>query len=160
MNDPLSQLHDIQLPDPIIWWPLSFSWWVLIISVAALLFTATWILYDRHKRNAYRREALANLTTIENNQALDSQQKVLQINALLKQVAITLYGRQTVTKLNEQAWLEFLKSTAQFIPQPPEISQLLTQAYQPANRLNSADLIRALNAWQGYAQQWIKGHHL
>ena len=123
MNDQLSQLHDILLPDPITWWPLSFSWWVLIISVAALLFTAIWILYDRHKRNAYRREALANLTTIENNQTLDSQQKVLQINALLKQVAITLYGRQTVTKLNEQAWLEFLKSTAQFIPQPPEIGR-------------------------------------
>lgn len=160
MNDPLSQLHDILLPDPISWWPLSYSWWVLIFSISALLFAALWFLFDRHKRNAYRREALANLIIIEGNANLNPQQKILQINALLKQVAITLYGRQTVTALNEKSWLKFLKSTAQFIEQPSELNQIITQAYQPAERLNSADLTQALNTWQGYAQQWIKGHHL
>lgn len=159
-QNPLDQLKDIQLPDPISWWPLSFSSWVLIFSISALLFATLWFVFDRHKRNAYRREAQAKLITIGNNHQLSSQQKILQINALLKQVAITLYGRQTVTVLNEQAWLDFLKSTAQFIAQPSELSQLLNQAYQPENRLNPVDLARALNAWQEYAQLWIKGHHL
>jgi len=159
-SNPLSQLKDIQLPDPIGWWPLAFSWWVLIFSLSAMVFAAIWLFLDRHRRNAYRREAQQQLKAIENNPALDTQSKILHINALLKQVAITIYGRQTIARLNEQAWVEFLKANAQFISQPPELKTLLTQAYQPTEHLTPADLQRALNAWQGYAQQWIKGHHL
>ena len=32
--DSLAQLRDIQLPEPISWWPLAPGWWVLIISVS------------------------------------------------------------------------------------------------------------------------------
>lgn len=160
MNDPLSQLKDIQLPDPIGWWPLAFSWWVVIFSFVVIVLFAVWFLRDRHRRNAYRREAQAQLMAIENDSNLTAQMKILQINALLKQVAITVYGRQTIAALSEQAWVDFLKKNAQFIAQPAELKSLLAQAYQPVERMAPADLQRALNTLQGYAQQWIKGHHL
>lgn len=160
MNDPLSQLKDIHIPDPVGWWPMAFSWWVLLFSVSAILFALIWFLLDRHKRNAYRREAQQTLDLIETDNSIDNQQKILQINALLKQVAITVYGRQKISALSEQAWLEFLKSSANFIKQPPELSTLLTQAYQPLESLNEADLNQNILVWQRYAHQWIKGHHL
>ena len=160
MNDPLSQLKDIQLPDPIGWWPLAFSWWVVIFSFVVIVLFVVWFFRDRHRRNAYRREAQTQLISIKNDVTLNPQMKILQINALLKQVAITVYGRQTIAALNEQAWLDFLKKNAQFIAQPADLKTLLTQAYQPTDRIAPADLQRALKAWQGYAQQWIKGHHL
>ena len=163
MNDPLnplSQLKDIQLPDPVGWWPLAFSWWVLIFSVIVIFFSIIWFLLDRHKRTAYRREAEHKLQAINDNPQLDTQQQIVQINGLLKQVAITVYGRQKIAGLNEQAWLAFLKSTAQFIEQPDVLATLLNQVYQPQNALDEHELKRNLATWQGYARQWIKGHHL
>ena len=160
MNDPLNQLKDIQLPDPVGWWPLAFSWWVVIFSFVVIVLFAVWFIQDRHRRNAYRREAQAQLIAIENDSNLSAQMKILQINALLKQVAITVYGRQTIAALSEQAWVDFLKKNAQFITQPAELKSLLAQAYQPIDSIPPADLQRALNTLQGYAQQWIKGHHL
>ncbi|MEA3404873.1 MAG: DUF4381 domain-containing protein [Pseudomonadota bacterium] len=160
MNDPLSQLKDIHIPDPVGWWPMAFSWWVLLFSVSAILFALIWFLLDRHKRNAYRREASDKLKQIKADHNIDNQQKILQINALLKQVAITVYGRQKISELNEQAWLDFLKSSANFITQPQELTTLLSQAYQPLESLDEADLQRKILTWQSYAHQWIKGHHL
>ncbi len=40
-NDPLAQLRDIHLPDPISWWPPAPGWWVLAVVVLALLFFMT-----------------------------------------------------------------------------------------------------------------------
>ncbi len=160
MNDPLSQLQDIHIPDPIGWWPMAFTWWVLLFSVSAILFALIWFLIDRHKRNAYRREAQHQLNQIQQDQTLTPQQQILQTNALLKQVAITVYGRQKISALNEQAWVDFLKSSANFIQQPQQLSQLLNQAYQPLKALDQTELQRDIQTWQHYAQQWIKGHHL
>ena len=163
MKEPLSalnQLKDIQLPDPIGWWPLAFSWWVLIFSVTVMFFSAVWFFLDRHKRTAYRREAETKLNTLALNQTHHPAQHAIQINALLKQVAITVYGRQTIAPLNEQAWLDFLKSTASFIEQPDELVLLLNQMYQPVETLDTPQLERQLITWQSYARQWIKGHHL
>jgi len=163
MNDSLSalsQLNDIQLPDPVGWWPLAFSWWVVIFSFTVILVSAIWFYMDRHKRTAYRREAESKLKAILNDRSLDTQQQVLHINALLKQVAITVYGRQKIAALNEQAWLAFLKSTTSFIEQPSELNPLLKQVYQPIETLDEGELNRRLITWQSYAHQWIKGHHL
>ncbi|MDG6774207.1 DUF4381 domain-containing protein [Thiomicrorhabdus sp. ZW0627] len=159
-NNPLSQLKDIHLPDPIGWWPLAFSWWVLIFSLSAIVFALVWFLLDRHKRNAYRREALKQMNAIQADDNSEVSERILQINALLKQVAITVYGRQEVAKLNQQAWLDFLHETANFVRQPTNAIEILELSYQGKGHKTDAELNELLLAWQNYAQQWIKGHHL
>ncbi len=159
----LNQLQDIQLPEPTSWWPLAFAWWILILSVSSVLIGLVWYFREQRKRNAYRREAQEALSLImhpkESNVPINEQ--VLAINSLLKQVALTTYGRVNVAKLNDQAWLDFLKKNASFIEQPIALKELFKLAYQAPTTdktllINHQEL---LTAWQIYAQKWIKGHH-
>ncbi len=159
----LSQLQDIQLPDPISWWPLAFSWWILILSVISTLIGVVWYFREQRKRNAYRREAQEALSRImhpkESNLSINEQ--VLAINSLLKQVALTTYGRVNVAQLSDQAWLDFLKQNASYIEQPATLKELFKLAYQaPAtDKTQLKSNQELLTAWQLYAEKWIKGHH-
>ncbi|MDA3806785.1 MAG: DUF4381 domain-containing protein [Thiomicrorhabdus sp.] len=159
----LNGLQDIQLPEPITWWPLAFSWWVLILSLTSMLIGVVWYFREQRKRNAYRREAQEALRLImhpkESNIPINEQ--VLAINSLLKQVALTTYGRLKVAKLSDQAWLDFLKQNASFIDQPIVLKELFKLAYQAptTDKIQLKNNQELLTTWQIYAEKWIKGHH-
>lgn len=155
LQQALQQLHGLHLPDPVGWWPLAFTWWVLFLSLGAMLLALIWFWIDRHKRHAYRREALQRLREID--AATPPAQQIQQLNGLLKQVAITAYGRQNVASLNEQAWLAFLYRSAQHIRQPPNLGTTLQAAYRPAEQTQEAQI--GVMELRNYAQNWIKGHH-
>lgn len=159
----LDQLQEIELPDPIGWWPLAISWWILILSIVSTLIGMVWYFREQRKRNAYRREALHALTLILHPTApnVTLNEQVLAINRLLKQVALTAYGRVNVAKLNDQAWLDFLKQKASYIEQPTSLKAISNLAYKAPNRDSQAlkEEQKLLNTWQLYAQKWIKGHH-
>ncbi|CAN8140271.1 DUF4381 domain-containing protein [uncultured Thiomicrorhabdus sp.] len=150
----LQQLHDIQLPEPIGWWPMAFAWWILLLSVTSIIIGVIWYFTDLRRRNVYRRQATKNLQKIMQQDGASSN-KVMQINALLKQVAITAYGRRRVAVLHQNQWLDFLQKNANYIPQPEAIKQNVHCAYAPPNSQNQ----ELVNAWHDYAQRWIKGHH-
>ncbi len=156
----LNQLEDIQLPDPIGWWPLSYAWWLLIFMFGTLLIGAIWYYFDQKKRNAYRTEALTYLNQLE-SEPNNPNQQLLEINALLKRVALTCYPRTEVASLNEQAWLLFLANSAQHIKQPESLADILQRAYQAPSQdpVQHQMDINALNKFKRYAAQWIKGHH-
>ncbi|GKT11419.1 MAG: hypothetical protein ISEC1_P0383 [Thiomicrorhabdus sp.] len=162
----LNQLEDIQLPEPIGWWPLSSSWWMLIFMVSTVLIALIWYYFDQKRRNAYRKEALAilekitSLNTFEGSPKNPNQQ-LLEINTLLKQVALTAYARADVAKLNNQDWLDFLKQTAGHINTPNTLAQSLQLAYQKPSEDDehiNTDL-QLLRSFKVYAAAWIKGHH-
>ena len=44
--NPLDQLRDIHLPEPISWWPPAPGWWILAVASCALL---AWILKYLHQ---------------------------------------------------------------------------------------------------------------
>ena len=57
----LQQLHDVQAPSEVSWWPLAYSWWALIAALTiGLLFLVRWQL-RRKKNNLYRKLATAEL---------------------------------------------------------------------------------------------------
>jgi len=155
----LNQLQDIQLPEPIGWWPLSTTWWMLLFMVGTLLIGVIWYFLERKKRNAYREEAMEALHKIDRSNT--ANQQVLEINRLLKQVALTAYARTDVAQLSDQSWLAFLSKTAKHINQPSQLLQGLQMAYQTPSQ--EAEQIRknqqALTDFKHYASQWIKGHH-
>lgn len=148
----LAQLQDIALPDPIGWWPLSHLAWVVIVGISGFLSGFIWYKIDQKRRHFYRKEAQHSLASILQS-GMSANDKILQINALLKQVAITYYGRQETAPLSGQTWLDFLKSNCVTVPQPESLLNILHSAY--AGKADDS----ALQTFADYAQKWIKGHH-
>ena len=154
----LDQLHDIQLPEPIGWWPLAFSWWIMIFSVTSILIGILWYYLDLKRRNAYRVTALQQLKQILQQPQTHDYQKIERINRLIKQVAITTYGRNQTAHLHDQEWVSFLADTSSYIPQPDNLLEVMQLAYQNT-RSAPEGAPAALNTLATYARKWIKGHH-
>ena len=60
-TDPLAQLRDIHLPDPVAAWPPGPGWWLLGALGLALLASLAWWAVNRYRRNAWRRQASSEL---------------------------------------------------------------------------------------------------
>ena len=149
----LSQLNDILLPEPVGWWPLASSVWFILVGWLGILIGLSWYFWQRHKKSVYRRHAIQQLKQLGNERS--ASEWLTHYNALLKQVAITTYGRNACAGLTDQAWLKFLHQKAAFIEQPPALEKL-ARRYQPQVELSEPDKA----ALQYFAQRWIKEHHL
>lgn len=150
----LKQLNDIIVPDAVGWLPPSAALMSLVIGLAGIIIGVVWALLSSHKANQYRRQA-KNLFAEAIKQAATPQHKIEVANSLLKQVAITHYGRANVAMLAGQKWVEFLKTTANYIEQPKYLKQYLNAHYQDNFDFEE----NKLNAVLNYAKSWIKGHH-
>ncbi len=91
--------------------PIQFSfntpgWYFIGIAlIIILLFLCVrWIIV--YRRNAYRRDAVKELNTTKN---IDGLVHILEI---IKLVAITTYGRDTVANLSGKDWFKFLNSSS------------------------------------------------
>lgn len=110
MNDheALAQLKDIHLPPPVGWWPPAPGWWLLLLVGLAVLAGGGWWL-KRHRKQAYRRAARLELRRLlENPRGLSDRQRLAEVAALLRRVAIQSCGRARVAPLSGAAWLAFL----------------------------------------------------
>lgn len=146
MNSPatnLDRLHDLVPPPAVPWWPLAPGWYVVI---ALALVVATWMAFRAWKRwqaNAYRREALRELASLESSAA---------IAELLRRTALAIAPRPVIAEKTGTAWLDWL--TAQFPdPMPDTVrTQLTTGVYGPPAASEE------LSALRDYAARWITGH--
>lgn len=155
----LNQLHDIQLPEPIGWWPLAFSWWIMIFSVTSILIGVLWYYFDLKRRNAYRVTAASKLAEIMDDARTLELEKISRINRLLKQVALTAYGRNKTAALQSQDWVRFLHTSCSYIEQPEDLRNILDMGYKNYAEVYGQDIQGALKTLNEYAKKWIKGHH-
>lgn len=99
-QNPLDQLKDIHLPDPISIWPLGMGWWVLIALIICFVALTVWWI----KKNQWKRVAKQQLLSYEPVASVDYY---YQINRSLKQIAVQRFGSQCA-QLSGPRWLEFL----------------------------------------------------
>lgn len=99
-QNPLDQLKDIHLPDPISIWPLGMGWWVLIALIICFVALTVWWI----KKNQWKRVAKQQLLSYEPVASVDYY---YQINRSLKQIAVQRFGAQCA-QLSGPRWLEFL----------------------------------------------------
>ena len=146
----LAQLRDIQLPEPTgNWAPAMNVGWLSAAGILVLL-VGLILLRGHYLRTRTRRYALQELEQmsirfVENQQ---HQRLLNELNTLLRRVAIMNYGREEVSPLTGEQWLEFLDRsgrTQDFLKGP---GQVLIQAYQASpEAFDENTLIEVVKQW-------------
>jgi hypothetical protein len=140
----LSNLVDIVPPDPGPWWPPAPGWiWAaaLLLVLAVAWGVLTWL---RWKRNAYRREALAELAAPDVT--------VDQIFGVLKRVALVSFDRSEVARLSGLSWLDFLVDSCPDLNRQ-NLEPLYATVFSPGT-VSSSARERGLEA----ARNWVRRH--
>ncbi len=148
-SDPLQQLRDNHIPEPVPFWPPAPGWWLLTVLLVLLLCMAGW-LWKRHRRTAYRRAALKELQYLR--QAMTQGQAgttsiIAELSILLRRTAITRYGRQQVAALNGAAWLAFLDRTGRTTHFSTQGQALLDAPYRRSTTEQLEPLLSLAQRW-------------
>ncbi len=107
------QLRDVQLPEPISWWPLATSWWFLLSFVAVGLIFVIRAFHKYRARNAYRQHARMQIQSHYQQWQNDANtsQYLQSVNAVLKRASLHLDG--SACSLSGASWLDYLQSLSQ-----------------------------------------------
>jgi len=158
-QDPLAQLKDIHLPEPVSWWPLAWGWWLLIGLLLVLSVTGLWLWLRHRRRNRYRHQALAKLEQAYQAylETGDTAGYLQNLNQLLRRALLSAWPapeNQRLTTLSGEHWLAFLDAS---LPgKTNDFSQgvgraLLAGPYQPQPQAD-------VEALHKLGQEWLKHH--
>lgn len=165
-TDPLSQLADIHLPEPVGFWPPAPGWWVLFVVLCLTTYFvskrsyASWRL--RRTCSFALRELDACLQTFQqsiaglNGEALDARRLdfVNDVNSVLRRVALKQFPDQAPAGIGGQDWIAFLRTHGNASMLDDRLAQTLSQG-RFARHWDVDD--KALYAM---AHQWISSLYL
>jgi uncharacterized membrane-anchored protein YhcB (DUF1043 family) len=109
-QDPLAQLRDIHLPDPISIWPPAIGWWLLLVIIMLLAVAVGWAI-KRHLANRKRQLMINNeLDNVLANYKLqgDFQTYLQALSELLKRAAISLREDKQVAAYSGKEWQQYI----------------------------------------------------
>ena len=151
----LAKLHDIVEPAPPGLWPLAPGWILVIFLLCLLLLRAAQIARAVWRRNAYRRQATAELVQLQKTLAANTAAaSATQALTILRRCALHIAPRHEVAALAGSEWTNFLASRSD-VQLSDELSALLTSvAYQPVQQIDTASARRAID----FAQRWVASH--
>ena len=109
----IADLKDIPAPPPVSWMPQTAGWWVTggIILASALVFA--FLRWRKWRRDRYRREAQAELASIEHAIAdpVARADALIALPALVKRTVLAWAPREEVGPMSGDAWLRYLDRT-------------------------------------------------
>ncbi|PWJ44254.1 DUF4381 domain-containing protein [Sediminitomix flava] len=157
MNENENSIGQLIEPGPIAY-TYDTTGWKIVAATLVFLFVLfiLWKIY-RYLKNTYRREALQYFSTIENTD-INLQKQVLEVNKLLKQVAITAYGRQKVISLQKEKWIDFLNSKSKKAIFSDSTEEVLNQ-YIYKSALSTQE-VEQTKQYLDHARTWISKHEL
>jgi hypothetical protein len=100
-NNMLQSFGDIVLPDDVAWWPIQPGWWVLLGIMVLLLGAYLYRRYRHWKRNAYRRLALKQLS---------SMTSLREMNVIMKHAVGAAFPAESSAELWGSNWINYLNS--------------------------------------------------
>lgn len=118
-GDPLAALRDIQLPEPIGWWPLAPGWWVLAFALLALLAWSSRKLWKTYRRKRVYRAQQQWLTDEVRQIELQAQQEpqiaLNRLSQLVRRCALQMQANsfqeeRSVAGLQGDEWLVWLQN--------------------------------------------------
>ena len=145
----LAKLQDIQLPDPIGWWPLAPGWYLLALMVLVLAGLIVYYFRRRYLHGLAKRQALHLLDSyyLEYQREKNSQLSSMKVSELLRRVSLAYFPREEVASLQGEDWISFLNSTAKGVDFNRLRESLLELPYQPVKDYDLAPLFAATRAW-------------
>ena len=158
----LEALNDIVVPEAIAYTPQTIGWYVLLLVTVV---AGAWIAIAHHRRHAlnrYRREALDQLATIEDDLASPDRRAMAlgRIPVLIKRVAVSVTARTEAASLTGEAWLAFLDEAYDGNGFTTGAGRLLpTLAYESPERLAAVTEQQA-GELVDLTRTWIRSHEL
>ena len=137
------------MPDAIGWWPPAMGWWILVIAVPPLLFLGYWLVKRIFRQTAIK-SGTKHLTAINNNPDLNDLQKLQEISALVRRIAISHFSRTEAAGLTGQQWLRFLDQDMPDKPFSEGAGRLLIAGpyqYHQVEALDIDALIKLCETW-------------
>lgn len=146
----LSRLHDLEVPEPVSWWPPAPGWWLVALVVVSLIVGVALKIRQQQQRNLYRKAGLEQLMQIKSSDPNAAQ----AVSALLKRVALAAYPQDNarIAPLFGENWVNFLNACcARQVISGGAAALLATDLYRPAGASELAPL-------KDQAELWIKLH--
>ena len=148
-------LRDIHLPEAIGWWPPALGWWLLAILIPLLIGLFVW-LYKRITHKTAIKAARKLLLHIKQDQQRDNSQKLKDLSALIRRVAISTTTRNKCAGLTGQQWLEFLDHSVIGMPFTHGIGKLLADAPYQKNPPSESDIKQLTNLCEDWLNAQTK----
>lgn len=171
MNDPAIntsaaqtlELRDIQLPDPVAWWPLAPGWWLLLAVIIVLLVIAL-ISFGRYRNRRHWRRLKSDIRSeidVIRQRFGDSQDPIAlarSLSILMRRASISYFPEQDIAGLIGERWLEWLDSTgvnsdASFNSETGRV--LLSAPYMPDDSAVHYDADTLLSL----CESWLSADH-
>ncbi len=148
-NASLRTIIETEFPEPVSLIPTTPGWWILLFALIGLLLRALWRRRQRYLRDRYRRDALAQLSTIKARLEAGTLEAVRELAPLLRATAMAATGRDTLSGLQGEAYAKALAELAPTQDRLP-VADLQRLAYEPlddAEKLDIEALIAPLERW-------------
>lgn len=145
-------LRDIHMPEAIGWWPPAIGWWLVPILLG-LSMVAVWWIYKSVTRKTVLKSAKQVLISIKRDSRADEQEKLEQLSALLRRVAISLEPRHECAGLTGEAWLNYLDRSVKGSPFSEGIGRCLADGHFRKARSEAIDIQGLIEL----CEQWLKG---
>ncbi len=142
-------LRDIHLPEAIGWWPPAPGWWIVAVLIISALFALAWWI-RRILRPTAVKSANKLLQQIAEDSSMNDFDKLQQISALLRRVAISLAPREQTAHLHGRKWLQYLDQSLADQPFSTGPGQCLANMhFRPQNEVNIEmdELLALCNRW-------------
>ncbi len=139
----LDRLHDIVTPHSIPVWPPAAGWYVVFAVAICGLALLCYRLWKQWRANAYRREALRELSVAGN---------ICEINALLRRVALAFAPRDVIAQQTGESWPEWLCVRCAEPMSLPVREQLASGIYRSSSAEEDVSAVKL------YAARWITKH--
>lgn len=148
-TNPLNQLKDIHLPDPIGWWPIAPGWYLVALFLFLLFGIVGHFILKKFRYFKPKKQALNLLKQykIEYENEKNAPLTSAKISDLLRRVALLYYPRAEVAGLNGEEWIQFLNHTSRNIDFVPVRAMLLELPFQSSSTINLNPLFSRTSLW-------------
>ncbi len=150
----LELMAEVVVPEPVSLFPQTIGWGIVALFVLAVLVVLYVQWLREYRRNAYRRQALRELSAVENRWKAGDGADPSAVAAIVRRAALAAYPRGEVAALYGPSWEAFLRRTAGDTKLVDRDLPLLSQLAYRAAAAEDLEMDRVLVV----ARRWVEAH--